>query len=288
MRTIESVVFKGGGVLGMAYAGAIEALEEQGILQKVQRSAGTSAGSVVALMVALGYNSAEIKKVVNETNFNDFEDHWNPLRVATKYGLYKGDFLLKWIQGIVAEKADKNITYGEMKAKGFKELKVFATNLNTQLAQEFSAEETPDVKLAESVRASMSIPLFFAAWQFPHGKPNNHIYVDGGVLYNYPINAYDLDTTLGFFLHDKHDLSGSDLEYDHLLNYVGSLFQTLLKAQEIDFEASEEETEVSILIDDFGISATNFSIDDEQKTKLFNSGKEATLNYIQKNKAGQS
>lgn len=282
MRTIESVVFKGGGVLGMAYAGAVEALEEQGILQKVQKSAGTSAGSVVALMVALGYTSAEIKDVVNKTNFKDFEDHWNPLRVATHYGLYKGDFLLQWIEGIVAEKADKNITYGEMQAKGFKELKVFATNLNTQLAQEFSAEVTPDIKLAESVRASMSIPLFFAAWQFPNDQLHDHIFVDGGVLYNYPINAFDLDTTLGFFLHDKHDLSGSDLGYDHLLEYVGSLFQTLLKAQEIDFEANEEEMKVSILIDDFGISATNFSIDEEQKTKLFNSGKASTLAYIQK------
>ncbi|GAB5400902.1 MAG: hypothetical protein Aureis2KO_24870 [Aureisphaera sp.] len=281
MRPIESVVFKGGGVLGMAYAGAVEVLEEQNILQNVQRSAGTSAGSVVALMVALGYTSAEIKKVVNDTNFKDFEDHWNPLRVSTKYGLYKGDFLLNWIEGIVAQKANKDITYGEMKSQGFKELKVFATNLNTQLAQEFSAEITPEVKLTESVRASMSIPLFFAAWQFPGGAPNSHIYVDGGVLYNYPINAFELDTTLGFFLHDKHNLSGSDLEYDHLLKYVESLFQTLLKAQEIDFEASEEEMKVSILIDDFGISATNFSIDDAQKTKLFNSGKEATLAYLQ-------
>ena len=286
MKTIESLVFKGGGVLGMAYAGAIEALEEQKILQKVKRSAGTSAGSVVALMVALGYTSAEIKKVVNDTNFKDFEDHWNPLRVATEYGLYKGDFLLSWIQGIVAEKASKDITYSEMKAQGFKELKVYSTNLNTQLIQEFSADETPDVTVAESVRASMSIPLFFAAWKFPENIPNNHIYVDGGVLYNYPINAFELETTLGFFLHDKHDLGGSDLEHDNLLEYVGSLFQTLLKAQEIDFEASEEEMAESILINDFGISATNFSINDEQKTKLFNSGKQATLDYLQKNIMG--
>ena len=45
MQTIKNLVFKGGGVLGIAYAGAIEILEEKQILQQVQRVAGTSAGA---------------------------------------------------------------------------------------------------------------------------------------------------------------------------------------------------------------------------------------------------
>ena len=42
---IENLVFKGGGVLGIAYAGAIESLEEKGLLKNIKRVAGTSAGS---------------------------------------------------------------------------------------------------------------------------------------------------------------------------------------------------------------------------------------------------
>lgn len=283
MRHIENLVFKGGGVLGMAYAGAIEALEEKSILQCIERAAGTSAGSVVALMVSLGYNAQEIKQVVHDTDFKDFEDHKNPLRIATHYGLYKGAFLLSWIEDIVSKKTNsKDITYAEMKTQGYKELKVFSTDLNDQTIKEFSFEKTPNVKVAESVRASMSIPLFFAAWQFPDSQPNNNIYVDGGVLYNYPINAFDLSTTLGFFLHDKHEKGNSDLKFNHIIKYIETLFQTLLKAQEIDFERSTEEMEISVMIDDFGISATNFSLTDAQKTQLFDSGKQATLDYINK------
>ncbi|HAY88229.1 MAG TPA: patatin, partial [Bacteroidetes bacterium] len=59
-RNIENLVFKGGGVLGIAYAGAIEILENEGILTQVQRTAGTSAGAVAAALISLGYSSKEI------------------------------------------------------------------------------------------------------------------------------------------------------------------------------------------------------------------------------------
>lgn len=278
MRNIENLVFKGGGVLGMAYAGAIEALEEKNVLQNVLRAAGTSAGSVVALMVSLGYNAQEIKQVVRDTNFKDFEDHWDPLRIATHYGLYKGQFLLSWIEGIIKRKTkNKDITYAQLIEQGYKDLKVFATDLNAQNTKEFSANKTPNVKVAESVRASMSIPLFFGAWRFSNAEPNDHIYVDGGVLYNYPINAFDLSTTLGFFLYDKDEKGNADLKFNNILDYVETLFQTLLKAQDVDFNKSYEETKASVMIDDFGISATNFSLDETQKKQLFDSGKQATI-----------
>ena len=47
-RTIENLVFKGCGVLGIAYAGAIKALEKQGVLKDIKRTVGTSAGAVAA------------------------------------------------------------------------------------------------------------------------------------------------------------------------------------------------------------------------------------------------
>ena len=100
--TIDNLAFKGGGVLGAAYAGAIMALEEKNKLDNVNAIAGTSAGSLVALLLSLKYSATEIKKIVFGTNFRDFKDGWNPLRVPSKYGLYKGhkfltpsDLLLK-------------------------------------------------------------------------------------------------------------------------------------------------------------------------------------------------
>lgn len=56
----KNLVFEGGGVKGIAYAGALEILDKEGILQNIERVAGTSAGAMMAVLVGLRY-SAEVK-----------------------------------------------------------------------------------------------------------------------------------------------------------------------------------------------------------------------------------
>lgn len=279
-RIIENLVFKGGGVLGIAYAGAIEALEKEGILSQVKRTAGTSAGAVAAVLISLGYSSNEIVKVLGNTNFKKFQDDLNPLKLTKKYGLYRGEKLLKWVQDIMHQKTgNKDLTFAELENQGYKTLKVFASDLNTTSLTEFSCDKTPNVKIAESIRASMSIPLFFDAWKFPDEQPNNHIYVDGGVLYNYPITAFgDLDKTLGFFI-DINELDDG-LDFNDVSSYLKHLFRTVLNAQDVDFYKTLESDKTTVIIKNKGIAITNFNLTKEQKDILYLEGKNATLNYF--------
>lgn len=67
LRDIKYLVFQGGGGKGVAYSGVLKALEEKGLLplipgkeNGIKGIAGTSAGAITALLVALGYNSKEI------------------------------------------------------------------------------------------------------------------------------------------------------------------------------------------------------------------------------------
>lgn len=279
-RIIENLVFKGGGVLGIAYAGAIEALEKEGILSQVKRTAGTSAGAVAAVLISLGYSSNEIVNVLGNTNFKKFQDDLNPLKLTKKYGLYRGEKLLKWVQDIIHQKTgNKDLTFAELENQGYKTLKVFASDLNTTSLTEFSCDKTPNVKIAESIRASMSIPLFFDAWKFPDEQPNNHIYVDGGVLYNYPITAFgDLDKTLGFFI-DINELDDG-LDFNDVSSYLKHLFRTVLNAQDVDFFKTLESDKTTVIIKNKGIAITNFNLTKEQKDVLYLEGRNATLNYF--------
>jgi NTE family protein len=286
---IKNLVFKGGGVLGIAYAGAIEVLEEKQIMTQVQHVAGTSAGAITAALLSLKYNAAEVLKIVQSTDFKSFEDGWDPLRVATKYGLYKGDAFLSWMKQRITDKGlQDNATFADFQKAGMLDLRVFAADLNIRDLKEFSVAKTPNVIVAEAVRASMSIPLFFQAWTFSNNMPDNHIYVDGGTIYNYPITTFDIGgtpntETLGFYLEDTSgNQPDSDLKYDQLFQYIKDLFQTLTDAQVIDFNNDPDEKKRTIIIDDFGISAVNFGLTDDQKKQLYNSGKTATTNYLAK------
>jgi len=281
MRNIENLVFKGGGVLGIAYAGALQVLENHNLLDNIKGVAGTSAGYIVATLVSLKYTAPKIKEIVAATNFKKFEDHFNPLRIVTKYGLYEGDYFLNWLKGIIKEKTgDENITFAALAAAGYRDLHVFSTDLNTKNIREFSKTHTPNVVVAEAVRASMSIPFFFEAWKFTDNNPDDHLYVDGGTVYNYPITAFTpIENTLGFFLYSKRE-QATDLGYNSIIHYVKDLFETLMNAQNIDFNKDSIENKVTVKIDDLGISAIDFDITDAQETALYNSGFNATEAYL--------
>ncbi len=284
---IENLVFEGGGVKGIAYAGAIQALETKQILKNIVRVAGTSAGAITAALVSLKYDASTITTVVKGTDFNKFEDHWNPLKIPTKYGLYKGQYLLEFIESFFTRiNLPKDTTFKDLKDKNYLDLKLFASDLNLQEAREFSFDATPNAIVAEAVRASMSIPVFFRAWKFTNKIPDEHIYVDGGVTYNYPITAFDVDgsnpQTLGFhFGKMNQKREASDLDYDHLLDYVKTVFNMLLDSQKIDYAKDSSERKRSVNINDFGISATDFSLTEEQKDKLYDSGQSATLKFLE-------
>lgn len=58
------LVFEGGGAKGLAFVGALQALERHG--HTARRVIGTSAGSITALLVAAGYNADECMEAINE------------------------------------------------------------------------------------------------------------------------------------------------------------------------------------------------------------------------------
>ena len=197
----RNLVFEGGGVKGIAYGGALEVLDEMGILKGLKRVAGTSAGAINATLLALGYSSSEVSKIVAETDFRDFEDHnkfpiKNIVRLLKRFGWNKGDAFSETLGEWIATKTGKqDITFAELNEEiqgdnknEFKHLYVAATNLSKQKRQVFSHEDhqNPNTPIRGAVRMSMSIPLFFKAVKF-----NGDVMADGGVSYNYPVDLFD-------------------------------------------------------------------------------------------------
>jgi NTE family protein len=191
----KNLVFEGGGVKGMAYVGAMQVVQEKGILADIKRVGGTSAGAINAALFALGYSIDEQREVIKKLDFKNFmDDSWGLVRdterLIEKFGWYKGDFFHQWMSGLVNDKLrNPNATFRDLQAAGRPDLYVYGTNLSTHFGEIFSIEHTPTTRIADAVRISMSIPLFFAAFR----NLRKDVYVDGGVLNNYPIKLFDRD-----------------------------------------------------------------------------------------------
>jgi NTE family protein len=202
----ENLVFEGAGIRGIAYSGVISELEQAGIMPKIKRVGGTSAGAITSLMIALGYNSKEIYEIISETKFQKFNDGQflfvgGFYRLSKKYGWYRGNEFKKWIEKIIqAKTGNSDITFRELKDQGFRELHIMATSMNKQKLVVFSAHNYPFMKIKDAVTISMSVPFYFEAvfidsqgkiYRNSKQKQDLDIMVDGGIIGNLPIFIFD-------------------------------------------------------------------------------------------------
>jgi NTE family protein len=296
---IKNLALKGGGVKGIAYVGALRQLDHVGLLSGIERVAGTSVGSLLAGMICAGYSVDQIENLLkNHFDLKKFKIGWSPLRIFKFYGLYSGKYILDFIHSYLTKSPKNlpaNVTFRQMKEAGCKELYVFACDLNLHTIQEFSFFKTPEVVVAEAIRASMSIPMFFRAWQFRNSNPNDHIFVDGGIAFNYPLGFFDnerfapspdfiCEEAIGLYLHDKSSDKEVDLRFSHPLNFLKQLFETLLNVQNIDIGFETAEGTRSIRIDGLGIPSTDFNLSLHDMDRLIRSGADHTRDFLRKNK----
>src|SRR3954468_3471102 len=117
---IVNLVFEGAGVRGIAYCGALKEMESRGVMDKVERVAGTSAGALMALAVSLGYSSEELAGQISNTNFKDFNDGrffflCDINRVNKYFGWYRSNKLDKWLAELIeAKTGNANLTFREL------------------------------------------------------------------------------------------------------------------------------------------------------------------------------
>jgi len=218
MVPIRNLVFEGGGVKGVAYIGAMEALDRRGTLSGIKRVGGTSAGAINACLFALGFSIDEQKALLSELPFEKFQDTrfamtTDELLVKEKrflpewwgsalgflatlgfsWGIHKGSFFESWIEEQVTKKVGKpGASFKEVFERTGIELHVCAANLTTNSVEVFSPKSTPDMSVAKAVRMSMSIPFFFQPVKMKDKAGRECVYVDGGVFRNFPIRLFDL------------------------------------------------------------------------------------------------
>lgn len=193
MSQFRNLVFEGGGVKGIAYVGALEVLEEYGVLTDIKRIGGASAGAINAVLLGCGYSNAEQLSILKELDFERFLDDSfgvvrDSQRLINDFGWHKGSYFRDWIGNLVEAKlGSRDASFRDFQLHGRPELHLIGANLSTGFGEVFSVEHTPTMRVLDAVRISMSLPLFFAAVR----NVRDDVLVDGGLLNNYPIKLFD-------------------------------------------------------------------------------------------------
>ena len=278
-----AVVLAGGGAKGMAHIGVLQVIEEAGI--PVDIVCGTSIGSLVGGMYALGYSPASMDSLVRSVDWSvllsdqvaneglSLADRQKnatyclsvPVnigeggtRVVGKSGL---------IQGYNIADLFTRITVGYHDSIDFNALPrpfaCVAVNMMNYQEVDFHSGH-----LATAMRASMSIPAVFSPVRL-----DSMLLVDGGLLNNYPADlARELgaDYIIGVDLRSTKSYTIDELE--KTMNMVMQLIDVNCMNK---YEANWADTDIPIAINVEGYSSASFTA--AATDTLIRRGREAAL-----------
>ncbi|MDM5223553.1 patatin-like phospholipase family protein [Peribacillus sp. NJ11] len=277
-------VFEGGGVRGIGFVGAIEVLEENGY--EWERLAGTSAGSIIATLLASGYSGKEIKgfmvdldyqKLLGKNWLNNIPVLGNLINICLNLGIYSNDYLEQWINDLLAKKGVH--TFADLPSG---KLKIIASDISCGRMlvipddlEKYGLSES-EFPLARAVRMSTSIPFFFKPVKLTtKGRFKPQYIVDGGILSNYPVWIFDVKgiprwPTFGFRL-TKPSIQKGPSPIQGPVSMFKAMFRTMMQAHDLR-HVEEQDAVRTIFIPTGNISTTEFSLNEKEIKYLYLSG----------------
>lgn len=234
-------------------------------------------------------------------------------------GICEGKEFLNWMDELIERQTGKKLyTFGMLrediqKGANFRHLHVVTTNLSTNELCHISSEDPiwSDVIISDAIRASMSIPGIFKPYILNKNKDGKRVlcrelgtHVDGGIISNFSIGIYDKrrylssnpsgedrdkhvinPMTLGLSLFSTTPPKIVDKPIETVKDLLLGIFNIFYECENIMQRENRENEDRTISIDDLGVGLTEFNLSMERKMALMESGRSATLKFIESKKA---
>jgi NTE family protein len=288
-----------------------------GVLQHIESVGGTSSGAITACLLSVGYTPSEIADIIGNTNFGKFNDggfifFGGLYRLNRKLGYYKGNKFLHWLENLIEEKTgSKDITFNELyllskDSTSYKELAVAATSLNHQRTLVFAHDTYPDMRIADAVRASMAVPLYFEPLIIDsagtvHSVKNmtreHDLCVDGGFTANFIISHYDsvsqegvqyIAPTLGLRIDSDTQIVNDRSDYSLAYQPIHSAKDFIVALYYITKETmnrqllSDTDWKRTISISDSSLGPKVRKLSQQEQQALLKSGRKGVQDYFHK------
>jgi NTE family protein len=298
-------VFSGGGVKGISFAGAIAAAEEAGF-SDWRRLAGTSAGAIAAMALAVGYDARGIREALEATDYTRIAEQGvfrRALNLARRRGLTRGTALAEWIEDLLRNAPSPARVFGELEGHlqivgcdlAHSRLVVFPDDVGfyeDERGAPFRPEEFP---VADAVRISAGYPFYFSPLALrDRATGKDGVLVDGGVASALPVFLFDRPEprrpTWGFRLHAGMGAARpSYLEIGGLdwpIEMARGVLDTAMNAFDTRNVLAFGDRVISIPTGD--VETLDFSFTVEQREFLYRSGYEAARDFFAAHPSGRN
>ena len=229
-----ALVLSGGGARGIAHIPTLQVMDSLGIVPDLV--VGTSMGSIVGALYAMGYSADSIAAISRNTNWdnlfggsvalsavsNEEKSEYQRYQIELEFKNGKPSIKNALLNDQNLREFFSELTYPVYDLKSFEHLSIPFIAMATDIVngKEVMISEG---SLGFAMRASMSIPGVFEPMPY-----EDVLLVDGGVLNNFPVDVaknWGADIIIG------SDVSGGMKPKEELANLGTLLFQTGMLAR---------------------------------------------------------
>jgi len=249
------VVLSGGGALGYAHIGALQALEEYGIYPTIV--SGASMGSIIGVFYANGYSPKQIREFVKFEKFYRPTKIIAPLLQINQLGFFSQKNILE-----ILKKYIPHDSFDSLRMPLF----VAVANLTKSQVEYVNYGDS----LHSYVLASAAIPTIFDAV-----KINDNTYVDGGILNNFPAQPIRKQCKYLIGIDVK-----ADYEFDKAKRIKDIFMRTL---NVVIIQNSAEGREMCDVLISPEANQKYYEFDFAAFDKIYEYGYDATKKYLEEN-----
>jgi NTE family protein len=307
-------VFRGGGVKGLALAGALAGFAEHPTkpVHTWKSVAGASAGAIIACYLATGHDAAEMLELMQNTSFGQFADfpggnkELGSARLLAGRGMAPGHAFERWFDEVLG-----GATFAAVRKPDGVDpldplwLKLIAVDvtagrllvlpLDLELYRDPSTGrpiDPDDFPIARAARMSMSIPYFFDPVELVDTQGRTCLIVDGGTLSNFPVWLWDVDPrvsgrlpsrpTFGFTLSGGHGFGPPSFVTKVTpwhLRFAFDIFHTAESAWDERFVSHSTRVR-TLAVDADDVGTTDFNLSKEKQELLVHNGRVAAKAFL--------
>ncbi len=174
----ETLVISGGSTKGFLAIGALHYIEHIKKLDSIKNFYGTSVGSMISLLIAVGYKPIDLVSMFQKTRFAV-----NPLLSKIDCQVIDYEGIMARFEGFFTEKAGRLLTLSEFYKRYKKNLFFITFNYSKGVMEVLSRFSFPEMQCTHAVKLSCAIPFLFKKCIY-----NSDLYVDGGFANNFPVD----------------------------------------------------------------------------------------------------
>ena len=270
----DSLLLPATGVKGYSILGILTIIDKLKILNNIKKIIGISSGSIIGLLLSIGYKPSVIFNLSIDFNININENKENLLlNLLNIKSLYSSNEIIKFVLFFMNKKnISKDITFKELNIISKYELSIIASDITKSKLFIFNYKETPNVPILFAIKSSIAIPMIF-----PPVIYKDSILIDGDVYNHLPITLIT-KSTLIIKLDSNHNVINSHITSDfNIKNYILLILNGFIKNNYLNNYESYNKINLNI-----NFSSIDFNLSKEDKKNLYINGIECSYRFFKR------